>query len=117
MKTIFSCCLLIFIGNTAFAATAYFNPTVTQSNMNRDYDTCKIEGLSKVPVDRLNGYDNNFDLRQNVIGRCMAKKGYQEVQVRTCGPFKKVPDMNKPAKITSKTCVLGKGRFYAFVTP
>ena len=45
----------------------------------------------------------------------MKSKGYQEVKVKTCGPFKKSPDLSLSIEITKKTCSKGIEKAYIFV--
>lgn len=109
---------IILVGCVGIGSpVAYYKPNISQKQMNSDYDQCQIEGLQKVPTDRVTEaqYDANFDLRQNVVGSCMAAKGYQEVTLPACGLGVSPPDLSQPATITRGTCIYGGGRYYAFV--
>lgn len=97
-------------------ANTFWKKGVPQEQMIEDQVDCKIEGNKAAPPDRQSGgWDANFELRMHVIARCMKKRGYKEVDVRSCGPFKKMPDLSMPVEIGSKTCVKGIEKAYVFI--
>ena len=94
----------------------YWKKNTPQLDMIEDQIDCTVEGLKSAPADRDSyGYDRNFELRSHVVGKCMKSKGYQEVKVKTCGPFKKSPDLSLSIEITKKTCSKGIEKAYIFV--
>jgi hypothetical protein len=107
--------ILLISATAASAANTFWKEGVTQGQMVEDQMDCSVVGNQSAPADRTNGVDRNFQLRMKLIGRCMKNLGYQEVKVRGCGPFKRMPDMSQPVTITSDTCVKGVEYGYVFV--
>ena len=107
--------LFLLSATGAAAANTFWKKGIPQDQMIDDQMDCKVVGNKSAPPDRVNGVDRNFQLRMKLIGRCMKKRGYQEVKVRGCGPFKQMPDLSKAVSITNKTCVKGIEYGYVFL--
>lgn len=121
---------LVFLAGCV-PTTAWYKGSVTQNRANQDLTTCQASAAKSIPTSIENkvtggffiGYvyipttsdvDTNNQLRSKVVAQCMTSKGFQAVELPLCTSNVPVPNLKKPAVITSKSCFkVIPGGYYA----
>lgn len=114
--------------------TAWYKGSVTQKRANSQLTECQVNATKDVPTSIekkvtggiLIGYiyipttsdvDTNDQLRNKVVAQCMTNRGYQPVELPVCQSNVPMPDMDKRAVISNKSCYKPlSGGYFAIAT-